>query len=443
MTVGFYTLGCKVNQYETQALSRLFHQEGIQTVPLAEHPDVVVLNSCTVTAESDRKDRQALRRLRREHPSAVLILTGCMPQAFPDRAAALTEADIITGNAGNDRIIALLRRRMSTGGRVVDIPPHGGQISPLTPDGFGERSRAYIKIEDGCNRFCSYCIIPTARGRVRSKPLEAIEAEARALTGRGFREAVLVGINLSAYGGDGYDLADAVEVAARASGLERIRLGSLEPDQLTQGMIERLSNCKKLCPQFHLSLQSGCDATLRRMNRHYDTAFYRSLCQTLRERFGGTDGCAITTDVMVGFPGETAEEFAQSLSFVEGIGFAKVHVFAYSRREGTPAASAQGQISSAEKQRRSHAMMEAGSRGTRRFLSAQVGRVEEVLLETKGADGLSHGFTANYTPVRIGCKTASPGQMVPICITGVDGEECVGIPALAEDESGGGGLPSV
>ena len=438
MTVGFYTLGCKVNQYETQALSFLFQKEGIQTVPLEEHPDVVVLNSCTVTAESDRKDRQALRRLRREHPHALLILTGCMPQAFPESAAALSEPDIITGNAGNDRIIALLRRRMSTGEQVVDIPSHARQISPLVPDGFGERTRAYIKIEDGCNRFCSYCIIPTARGRVRSKPLEAIEAEARALAGRGFLEAVLVGINLSAYGGEGIDLADAVNAAARPSGLRRIRLGSLEPDQLTDDLIERLSHCQKLCPQFHLSLQSGCDATLRRMNRHYDTAFYRSLCQTLRERFGGEDGCAITTDVMVGFPGETQEEFDQSLSFVEEIGLAKVHIFAYSRREGTPAARAQDQICNAEKQRRSHIMMEAADRSARRFLSAQVGRVEEVLLETGGEDGLAHGFTANYTPVRICCKSGMPGQIEPIRITGVEENACVGIPAAVENRSAGG-----
>ena len=428
MTVGFYTLGCKVNQYETQALSRLLENQGIMTVALSERPDVIVLNSCTVTAESDRKDRQMLRRLRREHPSAVLILTGCMPQAFPDRAAGLMEADIVTGNAGNDRLPALLERYWSTGERVVEIPSHAKEISPFSPQGFGERTRAYIKIEDGCNRFCSYCIIPISRGRVRSKPVQAIEEEARGLAERGFLEVVLVGINLSAYGGEGYDLADAVAATARADGLRRVRLGSLEPDQLTPRLIERLSESEKLCPQFHLSLQSGCDSTLHRMNRHYDTAFYRSLCRTLRERFGGEDGCAITTDIMVGFPGETREEFEASLAFVEEIGFAKSHVFAYSKREGTPAARAVDQVPNAEKQRRSRAMIEAADRGARRFLDAQVGRTAEVLLEARGADGRSHGYTANYTPVRICGEYASPGRVLPVRITGVEGDECVGIP---------------
>lgn len=430
MTAGFYTLGCKVNQYETHAMSRLLEQAGMETVPLSQSPDVVVLNSCTVTAESDRKDRQALRRLRREHPSAVLVLTGCMPQAFPQRAAALEEADVVTGNAGNDRLVELIERFLSTGERVVDIPTHAKQISSLSPDGFGDRTRAYIKVEDGCDRYCSYCIIPTSRGRVRSKPPEVVAAEAAALAERGFLEIVLVGINLSAYGhGEGYTLADAVEAAAQAPGLRRVRLGSLEPDQLTPAIIDRLAACDKLCPQFHLSLQSGCDQTLRRMNRHYDTAFYRQLCDRLRERFGGEAACAITTDVMVGFPGETQEEFAASLAFVEEIGFAKAHVFAYSRREGTVAARAPGQVAAAEKQRRSHAMMEAAARGSHRFLTAQVGRVEEVLLEAK-AEGGSHGYTANYTPVRLtgGCLPA--GQVVCVRITGVEGECCVAQPEI-------------
>lgn len=428
MTVGFYTLGCKVNQYETHALERLLKGAGFKTVSLSDSPDVVVLNSCTVTAESDRKDRQALRRLRREHPSAVLVLTGCMPQAFPERAAVLKEADVVTGNAGNDHLVELIQRFLSTRTQVVDIPSHPKQISPLIPDGFGERTRAYIKIEDGCNRFCSYCIIPTSRGRVRSKPPKEVAAEAAALAGRGFLEVVLVGINLSAYGqGKGYTLADAVEAAAKAPGLHRVRLGSLEPDQLTADIIDRLAGCEKLCPQFHLSLQSGCDQTLRRMNRHYDTAFYRNLCAHLRERFGGAQACAITTDVMVGFPGETEEEFADSLAFVEEIGFAKAHVFAYSRREGTVAARAADQITTAEKQRRSQAMIQAASRGSRRFLESQVGRVEEVLLETKDKAGFSQGYTANYTPVRLECECL-PGQLLPVRIIGIEEEGCIARP---------------
>ena len=431
MTVGFYTLGCKVNQYETQALSALFASAGIATVPLSQSPDMVVLNSCTVTAESDRKDRQALRRLRREHPEAILILTGCMPQAFPEQASQLPEADIITGNGGNDRLLALVEEFSKKRAQIIDIPDHGEAISPLCPDGFGERSRAYIKIEDGCNRFCSYCIIPTARGRVRSKSPQAVAEEAKALAQKGFREVVLVGINLSAYGlKEEYDLADGVEAVAAIPGIQRIRLGSLEPDQLTPAIIDRLAACQKLCPQFHLSLQSGCDTTLHRMNRHYDTAFYRDLCTRLRRRFGGEDRCAITTDVMVGFPGETEEEFEASLAFVKEIGFAKAHVFAYSRRKGTVADRAEGQISAAQKAERSRRMIETTAEGSRRFLKSQIGQIQEVLIESRSPDGFAHGVTPNYTPVRLSPQGLTPGELVQVQITGVDGEDCLGRPLI-------------
>ena len=429
VTAAFITLGCKVNQYESQALSGLFARAGMETVGLEEAPDVIVLNSCTVTAESDRKDRQSLRRLRREHPHAVLILTGCMPQAFPERAATLTQADIVTGNANNDHLLTLLERHRQTGERVVEIPTHsaGEKISSLAPDGFGERTRAYLKIEDGCNRYCSYCIIPTARGRVRSKPLADIEREAVALAEKGFSEVVLVGINLSAYRTEqGEDLADAVLAAAGPAGLRRVRLGSMEPDQITPDMIDRLAGCDKLCPQFHLSLQSGCDETLQRMNRHYDTAFYRDVCARLRSRFGGEAACSITTDVMVGFPGESEEEFARSAAFVEEMSFAKAHVFAYSRRQGTPAANAPMQVTAAVKQSRSHAMIEAAGRGTARFLAAQIGRIEPVLLETRDAAGMYHGYTPNYTLVSLTASDGLTGKILPVRITGVQGECALG-----------------
>lgn len=315
MKAAFYTLGCKVNQYETQAMMKQMAAAGYE---VEEHAggaaDVLVVNSCTVTGESDRKLRQLLRRLRREHPEAVIVLTGCMPQAFPDKAAELADADIVLGNAQRSAVAAHVEAFLARHERLVDIPHHAAAYERLSVDDFQGRTRAFVKIEDGCNRFCSYCIIPYARGRVRSRPLEELREEVAALAGRGFREVVLVGINLTAYGQDtGADIADAVSTAAAPAGIRRVRLGSLEPDHLTDALIARLAAQPKLCPQFHISLQSGCDATLRRMNRHYTSAEYAGLCARLRAAF---PGCALTTDVMVGFPGEDEDEFAQSLAFV-------------------------------------------------------------------------------------------------------------------------------
>ncbi len=425
MTVKFFTLGCKVNQYETEVMREVLLQQGF--LPAGEGPaDVVVVNSCTVTAQSDQKARQALRRLKRQNPGAVAVLTGCWPQAFPQQAAALSEADIVLGNAGRAGLGEHIRQFLAQGQRIVDIAPHqkGEAFEPMAVRGLSGHTRAFLKIQDGCERYCAYCIIPFARGRVRSKPVGDIAAEVAGLAAAGYQEVVLTGINLPAYGQDlGLALCDAVEAACTIPGIARIRLGSLEPERLTPAVIARMQAQPKLCPQFHLSLQSGCTTTLRRMNRHYTAGDYREIATRLREAF---PNCAITTDIMVGFPGETPEEFAASLAFARELAFAKVHVFAYSRRPGTVADRLPQQVSAAEKETRSR-QMQAVARETRQaFFACQLGRREAVLFERPCAPGLYEGCTANYTPVRVPSPVDLSGRLLPVLLTGVEEEFCIG-----------------
>lgn len=421
MNAYFYTLGCKVNQYETQAMMALMREHGFSTaVYHTGMPDVgdavIVVNSCTVTGESDRKLRQLLRRTRRDNPQSVIVLTGCMPQAFPKEAAALSEADIVLGNAQRRALPEVLDAFFVTRERVVDIPDHAKTIECLAIEDFEERTRAFVKIEDGCDRFCSYCIIPFARGRVRSRDPKEIADELAVLAAKGYREAVLVGINLTSYGKDnGLTLADAVEAACGVGGIDRVRLGSLEPDHMSDDMIARLRAQKKLCPQFHIALQSGCDATLARMNRHYTTAEFEAVCDKLKAAF---DDCSLTTDVMVGFPGETDEEFEQSLRFVERMGFSKVHVFPYSRRAGTRAAVMDGQLGNAVKADRAHRMGEMCERVRAKILADCVGTVQRVLSETRSDDGGTLGYTEGYLPCRID-EAVEAGQTVDVTVYGV------------------------
>lgn len=426
MKVRFLTLGCKVNQYETEAMLETLRGQGFTPAGEGEQADVLVVNSCTVTAESDRKARQALRRLRRQDPGAVTVLTGCWPQAFPAEARKLSEADIILGNARRGELGDRILEYLSTKQRIVDIAPHGKNegFEPMSVKGLRGHTRAFLKIEDGCERYCAYCIIPYARGRVRSKPLADLQREVEGLAGRGYKEVVLTGINLPAYGQElGLTLCDAVEAACGVEGIERVRLGSLEPERLTPEVIGRMRAQDKLCPQFHLSLQSGCDATLRRMHRHYDGAEYAKIVDDLREAF---PNCAITTDVMAGFPGETGEEFRESLEFCKRIGFAKVHVFAYSRRPGTVADRAPNQVPNAEKERRSRILSEAMEESRLEFMRAQAGRTEDVLFEREITPGVWEGLTANYTPVRAECPRELSGEIVRVRITGANDGYCAG-----------------
>lgn len=427
MNAYFHTLGCKVNQYETQAMRRHMEEYGFVTDEFTPgQPDigdaVLVINSCTVTGESDRKLRQLLRRCRREHSQAVLVLTGCMPQAFPDIAESFPEPDIILGNAKRRELPDKVQQFLAYRARVVDITPHGTEFEKLSIKEFQGRTRAFLKIEDGCNRFCSYCIIPYARGRVRSKPLLELEQEVQCLAKQGYTEIVLVGINLTAYGQDlGLSICDAVERTCSVEGIHRVRLGSIEPDHLTDEVIDRLSACDKLCPQFHLALQSGCDATLRRMNRHYTTVEYRALCEKLRVRF---PNAALTTDIMVGFPGETEQEFSESLAFAKEIGFSRIHCFAYSKRAGTPAAKAVGQVSNAEKARRNRLMIAMGERCAQQYAETMVSTEVNVLLETARDDGRFEGYTDTYVPVIVSGGTE--GTLCRVHITKQENGVCYG-----------------
>lgn len=425
MKAAFYTLGCKVNQYESQAMAQSLERSGFVITDHSDEADVYVINSCTVTAESDRKTRQAVRRFKKQHPESIVVLTGCMTQAFPEYGEKLEEADIVIGNKSNRLLGEYIMQYINGSGRIfaVDMHKTGDEFVGDTISSFRERTRANVKIEDGCNRFCSYCIIPYARGRVRSKPLDELEKEITELEKNGFSEIVLVGINLSAYGlGTDKNIVDAVRLAASFDGIKRVRLGSLEPDHITDEIIAGLAEIPEFCPQFHISLQSGCDATLKRMNRHYNSDEYYSLCQKLRAAFADT---TITTDVMVGFPGETQSDFEISMDFVKKVGFEKVHVFPYSIRPGTPAAKMSDQIEKSEKEKRASEMTAAADEIRNEFLKNQVGKILKVLVE-EYHDGFVQGYTSNYTPVKIPCKCDSVHGIIKAEITAVDGDFCIG-----------------
>ena len=428
MKAAFLTLGCKVNQYESQAMEARFRALGYEIVPAGEAADVCVVNSCTVTAAGDKKSRQALRRLRREHPQAVLVLTGCLPQTDPEAAAALPEADIVLGVRERGESPANVERFLQTGERIVAVRAHepGEPFEPLAALGDGDHTRAFLKIQDGCTQFCAYCIIPFARGPLRSKPLDELRAEVLTLAAAGYREVVLAGINLSLYGREqGLRLPDAVEAAAAVPGIERVRLGSLEPELLTDADIARLAAVPELCGQFHLSLQSGCDATLARMNRHYTTARYREIAAALR---GAFPGCAITTDVITGFPGETEEEFSATCRFVEEMGFAMVHIFPYSERRGTAAASLPDPVPVEERRRRAARLAAVTGALAGRFYREQVGTVQPVLIEKKRLPDRIFGYTPNYAPVTIFCPEDRRGEILTVRITAADGAGCTGEP---------------
>ena len=428
MNFNIITLGCKVNQYESQAMREALLKHGYSLSDNKDKADITIINSCTVTSVSDAKNRKLINRVRRENPDGIIILTGCMPQAFPDEENNFKNCDIVLGNAKRAELLPTLEKFLETHNKLVHITEHpmkNEEFENLTVSSLGEHTRAFIKIEDGCNRFCSYCIIPYARGRVRSKPLEALKAEVEKIALNGYKEVVLVGINLSAYGlNEDFDLADAVECACSVDGIERVRLGSIEPEQMDEKMIARLSAQKKFCPQFHLSLQSGCDKTLKAMNRHYDCQEYAQIVTNLKNAF---ENASMTTDVMVGFAGETLEDFEQSMNFVKSINFAKVHVFPYSQRKGTVAAKAPDQVEPSEKERRAKLMGELVENSRKEFLNSQVGLTEEVLFE-RLRHGYLEGYTKNYTPIHVISDDISIcGTIKNVKIVSADSDFCVGV----------------
>ena len=424
MRVCFYTLGCKVNLNETGALEQMFRGAGFTIVPEGEEADVFVVNSCTVTNFGDQKSRKWLRRAKRENPGAVTVLTGCYPQAFPEEAANFLEADLVCGNGDRKAILDNVRKLLDGHERIVAVTPHkrGELFEELPVERFETHTRAFIKVEDGCNRQCAYCVIPRARGPVRSRAEASILNELRQLAASGYREVVLSAISLPSYGLDtGTNLVELVEKCAQVEGIKRIRLGSLDPDMLTPEFIARLAAVDKLCPQFHLSLQSGCTATLRRMRRVYTAEQYAQVVADIRAAYGDLP-VSFTTDCICGFPGETVEDFEESCAFLKQIGFLKVHVFPYSRRSGTPAYDFPDQVHEREKQERSRTMNALAEELRRDVLTTYEGMEDEVLLETALSETLFTGYTRLYVPVVVSAPGRKSGEIVRVRLGSYDGE---------------------
>lgn len=425
MKAAFYTLGCKVNQAESEYMAELLQKAGFEIVNPNDEADYYIVNSCTVTATADQKTRQSVRRFKRKHPNSTVILTGCMPQAFPKDAEKLEQADIVLGNKNDNDILDLINKHAAQKNRIIRLSEHqnGEKFAPCSVRAFGGRVRAFVKIEDGCDRFCSYCIIPKSRGRVRSKPLEDLKQEVTDLAANGIKEVVLVGINLSAYGkGTDFNIADAVETCAGVNGISRIRLGSLEPDHITDSIISRLSTVHKFCPQFHISLQSGCNKTLKNMNRHYTAEEYEELCNKLRAAF---KDCSLTTDVMVGFHEETEQDFEESLAFVKRISFEKVHVFPYSERTGTAASKRGDSVSKQEKDRRASVMIAETEKIRQNYLESQIGRKVRLLAEGRANSEYLRGYTKNYLPVLLKSAQDLTGCETDCIIQSVKNDECI------------------
>lgn len=426
MNVYYYTLGCKVNQYETQAIKSAFLAEGFFEAETAEQADIFVLNSCTVTQNADKKTKQQLRRFKKVNPQGVVVLLGCMPQAYPEISNELPQADIIMGSVNKLNVVKNVKKFLQDKTPVVDITPHSKDtpFETMEVNDFSEKTRAFIKIQDGCNRYCSYCIIPTSRGRLRSKPLEELKQELQSVAQAGYQEVVLVGINLCFYGAELHlKLLDAVKATCETEGIKRVRLGSLEPELITREDALAMASYKEFCPQFHLSLQHGSDGVLKRMNRHYTAKEYLEIVKMLGEVF---PNAAFTTDFMVGFPGETEEEFNEALQFLKACRFSKIHVFAYSKRAGTKAYDMPNQVDAHTKHLRSKEAIAFGQTLTESFFNAQIGQTAKVLIETESGKNLYEGYSENYTPVKVVSAKPLQNQIVTVTLTENSGEFMVG-----------------
>lgn len=402
-TASFYTLGCKVNQYETEAMSEIFSKNGYKIADFNEVCDVYVINTCTVTSIGDRKSRQMIRRAKHLNPNSIVAVVGCYSQVSPDEVAKIEGVNIILGTKDRKNLCEIADKMLAekeNQKKVTDVENalKNREYEELEIKEYAEKTRAFVKIEDGCNEFCTYCIIPFARGPVRSRKLENIVKEVEFLAQKGFCEVVLTGIHLASYGKDlkNVSLSDVICAAAEVPGISRIRLGSLEPRILTEEFIQKIAGTKKVCNHFHISLQSGCDETLKRMNRKYTTAEYENSVKLLRRYF---DNPAIATDIMVGFPGETDEEFEKSLAFMEKIAFADAHVFSYSNRKGTKADVMENQIDPKVKEVRHKAMEGTVARLKNEYLESMTGKNLNVLFEQEISDGVYEGTAENYAKV--------------------------------------------
>ena len=415
MKVALHNLGCKVNAYETEAMQEMLENHGYEIVPFKEGADIYIINTCTVTNMADRKSRQMLHRAKKLNPDAIVVATGCYVQAQEENGEVDECIDIIIGNNKKKDLIEILETH--TPKSVIDIN-HTKEYEEMRLSKTAEHTRAYIKVQDGCNQFCTYCIIPFARGRVRSRAKEDVIREVTALANNGYKEVVLTGIHLSSYGVDlgNEDLLSLILAVHGVEGIERIRLGSLEPRIITEEFAKTISELPKMCPHFHLSLQSGCDETLRRMNRRYTSEEYYEKCQLLRKYF---DNPALTTDVIVGFPGETEEEFEQSRAFVDKVNFYETHIFKYSKRQGTKAAVMENQVPEQIKSLRSNVMLEMDEQKRKAYEMSFIGMEVEVLFEekiTKKETAFWVGHTKEYVKIALQTEENLQNQLTNVRI---------------------------
>lgn len=413
----FYTLGCKVNQYETEAITELFTDAGYEICNFDEKADIYVINTCSVTNMGDRKSRQIIRRAKKINPHAIVAVTGCYAQTAPDEVLAIDGVNIVIGTKGRKNIVSAVESLDSSSSvnHVSDIMTNH-EFEELQIQRYSARTRAFIKIQEGCNQFCSYCIIPYARGPVRSRRETEIIEEVKKLAKNGFKEIILVGIHVASYGIDleCTSLAELIMKVDAIEGVERIRLSSIEPMTLNSEFIDIVAKSKKLCHHFHISLQSGCDETLLRMNRKYTTEQFADIVKGLREAF---EDVAITTDIMVGFPGETDEEFGETMKFIDEISFSDAHVFQYSQRRGTPAATRPNQVLPEVKEQRSKMVIKATKASRDEFLSRFIGRTMRILFEQPSGDGLFEGKTDNYITVHALSDEDLNGQFRNVLLT--------------------------
>lgn len=421
MRAALHNLGCKVNSYETEAMQEMLMDAGYEIVDFNEKADVYIINTCSVTNMADRKSRQMIHRARKHNPDSIVVAAGCYVQTSSQQVIDDLAVDIVIGNNQKNQLVELIHKFAKKNKKekvvsCVDINDGVYEYENLSVKTTGEHTRAFIKVQDGCNQFCSYCIIPFARGRVRSREVEDVVKEITGLAQAGYQEVVLTGIHLSSYGlNENYNqvyrnqvvqeqLLALIEAVAEIEGIERIRLGSLEPQVITEEFAKRLANVKKFCPHFHLSLQSGCDETLKRMNRKYTVEEYKKGCEILRKYFSNP---AITTDVIVGFPGETEEEFQETRDYLENIHFYEMHIFKYSKRQGTKAATMPNQVPEPIKTQRSDVLLGLEKTMSKEFRESFIGRPVEVLFETPlEMDGISYytGYTKEY--IRVAYKTS-------------------------------------
>lgn len=427
--VAFYTLGCKVNQYETEAMRELFMNRGDTVVETDEAADVYVINTCTVTGMSDKKSRQVIRRFRRQNAEAVIAVVGCYAQIAPAEVMAIEGVNLVMGTHQRSRILDYLEGLGAEDRReVVSDIGKIREFEEMTVDRIEGRTRAFVKIQDGCDRYCSYCIIPYARGPVRSREADNVVAEVERLADKGFAEVVLTGIHVASYGKDlkHGSLMDLIRRIDSLPGIRRIRLSSLEPTLMTAAFAEALSGCEKVCPHFHLSLQSGSDTVLARMNRRYDTAGYREAVAVIRAHW---PEAAITTDIIAGFPGETEAEFQETCAFVREMDFARVHVFGFSPREGTPAAVMEAQVPAEVRQSRVETLIAISDSLTQGYLARFLGRELRIIVEASDpVNNRAEGLTDNYLRVLLPGTLPEVGTEQQVKVEGISGDALVAVP---------------